>query len=115
MYAKDRVTIIDQREMLRVKLKSLAAEARIIRKEEQATHGEQRDRLHAHRVGIVRFEARAAHLAYGFIRGRTRDQMEPVRYPGLPEWTVKAMEGPLMKRVKELAKKYGPKDLPIPD
>lgn len=36
MYGKDRTTITDRREMLRVKLKSLGEEARIIRLEEKA-------------------------------------------------------------------------------
>ena len=49
MYAKDKETIIDRREMLRIKVKSLTAEARIIRVEERKTFGALRNELHIHR------------------------------------------------------------------
>lgn len=96
MYDKEGKTIVDRREMLRVKLKSLAEEAKIIRKEERRTHGRLRDELHLHRVGIVRHEARHSHIAYGFIRGRTIEQMEPTS------------KTPFSKEhVERLVKKYG--------
>ena len=94
--------IVDRREMLRVKLKSLAAEARIIRLEEQRTHGTLRDQLYLHRAGPVRAAARATHLAYGFIRGRTLDQMEPTRYSE-PDWD----------KINAMLKKYGPTGLQV--
>lgn len=73
----------DRREMLRVKVKSLAAEARLIRREELRTHGALRDELRQHRVGTVRRAARDALLAYGFARGCTLARMEPYhRQPG---------------------------------
>lgn len=87
----------DRREMLRVKVKSLAEEARIIRREEQRTYGRLREELHKHRVIDVRREARAANLAYGFIRGRTHEQMEGSRKTE-PDW----------EKVRRLCKKYGP-------
>lgn len=68
--------VFDLREMLRVKVKSLAAEAAIIRREEQRSRGTIRNQLHEHRVGLLRREARSAHLAYGFIRGRSLGEME---------------------------------------
>lgn len=102
MYAKDKVTIQDRREMLRVKLKSLAEEARIIRKEERRSWGALRHELWVHRVGPVRFEARAAHLAYGLLRGRTLQQMEQRDTIDSPE---------LKTRVDQLLKKYGPAKL----
>lgn len=104
MYAKDNLTIVDQRELLRVKSKSLAEEARIIRKEEQRTHGIMRNRLQEHRRGIVRLEARATGLAYGFIRGHSWEQMEP-----------KSINPPNWKRVREMIKKYGPRDFVEPE
>jgi hypothetical protein len=61
----------DRRVQLKVKIKSLAAEARIIRNEENK--GKDRllkDDLTNHRKGIVRTEARYALLAYAFITGR---------------------------------------------
>lgn len=113
MYAKDRTTIIDRREMLRVKLKSLAAEAKIIRKEERRSWGGLRESLHLHRINEVRQEARATHLAYGFIRGLMLGQMEPIRYVGEPAWRIKSLDESLFKRVNQLIAKYGPKGLQV--
>lgn len=91
--------LIDRREMLRIKLKSLAAEARIIRKEEQRTHGALRQELYLHRIGIVRQAARDTHIAYGLIKGRTLDQIEPKRHSE-PNWD----------NIEKMLKKYGPKE-----
>lgn len=104
MYAKDKITIVDRREMLRVKLKSLAAEAKIIRREETRTHSGLRAELWLHRVSIVRSEARCTHLAYGFIRGRTLEQMEP-KSDSPPDW----------ERVRKMLKKYGPAGMLEPE
>ncbi len=60
--------------MLKIKLKSLAEEARIIRREERRSPW--RDELHHHRIHIVRRAARETHIAYGLIRGRRLDQIE---------------------------------------
>lgn len=95
MYDKDN-RIIDRREMLRIKIKSLAEEARIIRKEEHRTHGALRNELHLHRVGVVRHEARHTHIAYGLLRGRTIEQIEPG-----------AKVDPDMKKVEAMLKRYG--------
>lgn len=95
MYDQNK-TIVDRREMLRVKLKSLAEEARIIRREEQRTFGALREELHRHRVDIVRKVARDTHVAYGLIRGKTIDQIEPGRKSD-PDWEA----------VEKMVKKYG--------
>jgi len=100
MYDSTRVNIVDRREMLRVKLKSLVAEAKIIRREEHRTYGALRDELALHRRTVVRFEARCTHLAYGLIRGRTIDQMEPKR---LVEHNTA-----LKEKVAKMVQKYGP-------
>ena len=67
-------------EYLRVKVKSLAAEARIIRTEERrAKAHKQRDLLQGlqhHRRVIVRQAARSSLLAYGFLRGHEYTTME---------------------------------------
>lgn len=57
---------------LKIKIKSLAAESRIIRQEEKKWRGghPMRISLWEHRIKIVRAEARASLLAYGFLRGR---------------------------------------------
>lgn len=97
MYSKDRTTIVDRREMLKVKVKSLACEAKIIRKEEKRSCGPLREELYLHRVNVVRREARHAHLAYGFIRGRTIEQMECKKSPPYDK-----------AKVEKMIKKYGP-------
>lgn len=82
----------DRRRELRVKIKSLAQEARIIRLEEQRcrdsmTRAAGRDEqvaalafsfqsLRAHRVNDVRRESRYSLLAYAMIRGKALRQAE---------------------------------------
>lgn len=108
MYTKDKTAVKDRREMLRVKLKSLAVEAKFIRHEEKRTWGEFREELHAHRIKVVRVEARHTGLAYGFIRGRTFEQMESNTTPEtyvIPDW----------ERVRKMLKKYGPSGMQEPE
>lgn len=83
----------DRRLYLKIKLKSLAAEARIIRHEERKgfLYAELRD----HRIMVVRKEARHTLLAYGFLRGRTRAQIETSKKP--VDWA----------KVESMVKKYG--------
>jgi hypothetical protein len=94
----------DQRAYLKVKIKSLAEEAKIIRKEERKPHSDmnefgyspERMGLWVHRTGPVRREARHALLAYGFIRGRKYRRIEAkCEHP--PEW----------KAVRRMVEKYG--------
>lgn len=109
---------------LKVKIKSLAAEAKIIRQEERKwLHSARRLQsritsepncgpglstrlsracdllggLGRHRKFDVREESRASLLAYGFLRGRRYSQME-----------AKCYEPPRWSRVADLVKKYGP-------
>lgn len=96
--------IVDRREQLRVKLKSLAAEAQIIRREESRTDGPMRLELRAHRRGIVRSEARHTHLAYGFIRGLLLEQIEAKSHTA-PDW----------ERVRKMIKRYGPTGFAEPE
>lgn len=88
---------------LRIKILSLQAEARIIRREEArwVTKDGRRDHpvrmgLMAHRKQEVRPEQRAALLAYAFLRGRRYRQLE-----------AKCRLQPNWQRVIELATKYG--------
>src|SRR5574337_277922 len=99
MYAKDKQTIIDRREMLRIKLKSLMEEAKIIRKEERKLWGNLRDELWYHRTQELRNEARATHLAYGFIRGMDRDKIEPTRKQPISGSYDEVREKDLLKKV----------------
>lgn len=83
---------------LKVKIKSLAAEATIIRREERlAKTVETRASLHQHRVGVVRYEARHSLLAYGYLRGRSYRQIE-ASCKRSPDWSS----------VERMIKKYGP-------
>lgn len=85
---------------LRVKLKSLAEEARIIRLEETRAIKHQKYSLQAslrwHRVDTVRSEARHTLLAYQYLSGRSYDACEQ---PGSRpvDW----------KKVEAMVKKYG--------
>ncbi len=89
---------------LKIKIMSLAAEARIIRKEERKTPGpsDARQGLHQHRVIDVRRECRVANLAYGFLRGRSYRALE-----------AKCNEQPNWQRVAELIRKFGTPGLPV--
>lgn len=87
---------------LKVKIKSLAAEARIIRHEERKSRGQLRNDLAAHRKGIVRREARSSQLAYGYLRGRPYRKLEPTCHRQ-PDWTA----------VERMVKKYGRLQQPI--
>lgn len=83
---------------LRVKVKSLAAESRIIRQEERrARTTEVHASLYMHRVQDVRREARAALLAYAFIRGTAYARVEQPAPDNPPD----------LKRVGQLVEKYG--------
>lgn len=90
---------IDKRKFLKVKIKSLAAEAKIIRQEEFRSNLKTRDALYWHRIFVVRKEARATNIAYGILRGKSYNQIEQKAHSE-PDW----------KRVKEMLKKYGSSD-----
>ena len=60
---------------LKVKIKSLAEEAKIIKLEEKRNKLA-REELYLHRIQVVRTEARATLLAYGFLRGRKYRELE---------------------------------------
>lgn len=82
---------------LKVKLKSLAAESKIIRKEENKRSGTLRLGLQEHRRGIVREEARHTHIAYGFLKGMPYTKIEQ-KPKSEPNWD----------RVAKMILKYGP-------
>jgi len=93
---------------LKVKVTSLAAEARIIRKLERHEKAKRKPGsppsaaffgLQSHRRFDVRNEARSACLAYGFLRGVPYSAME-----------AKAYQPPNWKRVEQLVGKYAEGD-----
>ena len=55
---------------LKIKVKTLAEEARIIRHEERKVHGMRRWGLQHHRRTVVRDAARRTLVAYQWVRGR---------------------------------------------
>ena len=61
---------------LRVNVKSLAAESRIIRREERRADPVYRQELAWHRRDCLRVHARYAQLALAFLRGRPYRQVE---------------------------------------
>ena len=88
---------MDERTYLKVKIKSLAEEAKIIRTEtKRARKVTIKNGLALHRKGIVRREARHTHLAYGFLRGREYREMEN-----------KAFEAPDWAKVRRMIERYG--------
>lgn len=103
---------------LKIKLMSLAAEAKIIRRQEQKLVKRRRQlraagrdvpndigglsdvlvSMHNHRTLEVRREARSAHLAYGYLRGTPYRAME---------WRCEDYHQPNWKRVLEIVNKFG--------
>lgn len=102
---------------LKIKIKSLAAEQSMIRHEEHKAKSAYRyakekqglerqyEQNHSefwglrnHRVNDVRPEARAALVAYGFLRGKKYNQIEKPDKYNPPNW----------EKVKRLVAKYGP-------
>lgn len=91
---------------LKIKICSLAEEAKIIRRHERRLKAKPRAPgelppaawwgLNSHRRFDVRTEQRAALLAYGFLRGRRYRQIE-----------AKCHEPPDWKRVCQLVDKFG--------
>lgn len=83
---------------LRVKIKTLAAESLIIKREmlRFRTTNPYYERLHLHRVHDVREEARATNIAYGFLNGLAYHEIETASYHE-PKWD----------RVAAMIKKYG--------
>jgi hypothetical protein len=81
---------------LKIKIKSLAAEAVIIRQEERRSRGSTRNSLHHHRTRIVRPEARASLLAYAYLRDRWPLIVVERQYSHSPDWA----------NVKRIARKF---------
>lgn len=86
----------DGRSFLRVKVKSLAAEARIIRHETARASKDIRSDLSHHRRTVVRTAARNTLIAYAFVRGQAYRDVEP-----------KADTQPNWKEVERMVKQYG--------
>lgn len=104
----ERPVITDKRRLLKIKLKSLAQESRIIRKEElrlrAVKHSALREEIYLHRVHDVRDETRATLLAYAFIRGKTYRSVEAHRSP-TPKWAG------IVLRAATMVGKYGTPDM----
>lgn len=121
----------DRRVELRIKIKSLAAEAKLIREEEQrctkhsqqalaavgdkvahatamqwrAEHLAQRARLREHRVNDVRQETRLSLLAYALIRGRS--------YASQEKGNSRKLSDGEQQRLLRMVTKFGGKDTTV--
>lgn len=92
--------MINRKLGLKVKVKHLAEESRIIRNEERKNYGDTREWLYLHRIGIVRPAARATHIAYAFAKGVPLNRVE--RYPD-------RIPTEIWKMVAAMVKKYSGK------
>lgn len=104
----------DRRRLLKIKLKSLAAEAVIIRNEElKARYSkrpevqELREEMHKHRVKDLREESRATLLAYSFIRGKKYRDIEGRSDWGDTDPYVMQQWASRMDKVRAMVNKYG--------
>ena len=86
---------------MKVKIKSLAEEARIIRHEEKKTTGFRYLRLRQHRIWDVRRESRATQIAYACMRGVPYDAVEP---NSRKDWNWKEV----VSRAKKIALNFKP-------
>lgn len=89
---------MDNRRHLKIKIKSLADEARTIREEERKVRGMDRWHLQHHRKTVVRDEARRSLVAYQIIRGRDWESSAS-RDP-----RIQGLDWPCIKR---MVSKYG--------
>lgn len=106
--------VTDKRRLLKIKLKSLAEEAKIIRKEEEKTKHSRRPEvqdlsreMHDHRVKDLRLESRATGLAYGFIRGKKYRDIEPRSDFGNSAQDVVMAWGMMEPKIHAMICKYG--------
>lgn len=112
--------VTDKRRLLKIKLKSLATEAAIIRKEEEkAKHSkrpevqELRREMHDHRVKDLRLESRATGLAYGYIRGKKYRTIEPRSDFGNSAQDVVLAWGMMEPKIHAMICKYGSQKIPV--
>lgn len=100
----------NQIKALKVKIKSLAEEARIIRAEElkavrrKSPDVQLHDSLRHHRVWDVRREQRSAMLAYAMLRGKEYRKVECERKKNESGYTLNQ---PDYNRVRQLVEKFG--------
>lgn len=103
----------DKRRLLKIKLKSLMEEVKIIRHEEdklkpairKGSEGAAKmvNEMAHHRRWDLRRESRATLLAYGFIRGRSYEQIEPkVTHYHVPVEVKQRVE-----RIAKMVHRYG--------
>lgn len=87
----------DRRTQLKIKIKSLAEEAKMIKKEEKKKHPSfMLSELNQHRIFVVKKAIRESLIAYGFIRNREYSAIESNPQTP-PDW----------KEVERLVSKYG--------
>ena len=89
---------------LKVKIKSLSEESKIIRLEEKKSRDELQNRLHYHRTQDVRNESRAAQIAYAYLRGKDLKVIEK------PKKTFDCTRYQCYTRASKIVKKFGTED-----
>lgn len=95
---------------LKVKIKHLAEEARIIRKEEKKHYGAIKWNIQHHRKTIVRNAARQTQLAYAYLRGK---KLTDVASQGINyDWYQYHRD---VKEIHRMVEKYGKKKVSLDD
>lgn len=84
---------------LRIKIKSLVAESRIIRAEARKTSKQRKYNLNQHRTSVVRVHTRLNLLAYGILRNIPYEVMEK-----------KCREKPNFMKIQKIAISFGAKE-----
>jgi hypothetical protein len=100
------VTINDERHLLKVRVKHLAAEAKIIRQEENQHHGMSKWKMQNHRKTTLRDAARRVQFAYAIVRGKTRERTAGTY--GTKVHSLKRFQD--QEAVSKLVEKYGDPD-----
>lgn len=92
--------------MLKVKIKSLSEETKLIRLEERRCGKDEQLRysLHLHRIGVVRQELWASYIAYAFLR--KRDLRDVVHAAGQPGWIRRDVYW-VMKKARDIVQRFG--------
>ena len=109
---------------LKIKAKSLAAEARFIRKEEQKLKGHYHRGMaagyteeapkHLYTLRDVREEARQTHLARAFLKGTPYRKVETNRHAEIARRYAKHKNATIpysFEKTAKMLRLYGPKDL----
>lgn len=109
---KRKVELAVKQKRLKFKIKALAAEGAMLKRDEDKEHFlPTKKAYHNHRLYVIRPEQRAALLAYGLIRGVPYRDIEAKHRVEFQEGNGWVENEPDWKRVEALIRKYGNRDL----